>query len=124
MLYNNKMKVVTENGIRFRFKKKAILLSVLGTIGGTIAIAKMLGVTLDDVRNMDINQLVKLIPAYLISALATNHLIARTIRFADPVKGQRVKMVNGTWKRRRSNGSRKRTQRKSRKSRKSRRSRR
>lgn len=113
---------VTENGIKYRFKKRAVLLSVLGSIGGTIMIAKFLGVTSKDVQSMNIGQLLKLIPAYLLSAIVTNHLIARTIRFANPVRGQRVKMVNDVWKKRRSQRSqRSRRSRKSRKSRKSRR---
>lgn len=98
---------VIEDGIKYKYKKEALLLSVLGTLGGTLAIANYLGITTEDVRNMNIKQLVKLIPAYLLSGLITNHLIAKTIRFADPVH-----------KRKKSRKSRK--SKKSRKSRKSR----
>jgi hypothetical protein len=54
----------TENGIKYRFKKCALLLSALGTIGGTLAIANYLNITMNDVKTMNVNQLIKLISAY------------------------------------------------------------
>ncbi len=94
--------IVTENGIKYRVKKRALLLSILGTVAGTVLISKFLGVTQDDIKNNNIGQLVKIIPSYFLSFIVTNNLIAKTIRFADPIKGQRVSLKKGIWVKRRS----------------------
>ena len=109
--------ILTENGIRYKIKKRALLLSALGTVGGTVAIAKLLGITLEDLKNMKRDSLLKLIPASILSSIVSNFLIAKSIRFANPIS-RRVRMVNGVWRRRR--GSR-RSRRGSRRSRRSRR---
>jgi hypothetical protein len=92
--------MVWENGIEYKFKKEAVLLSILGTLGGTYIISQFLGITMDDLRNINIKQLAKIIPAYFLAGLITNNVIARTIGFANPVPGQRITYVDGAWKKR------------------------
>ena len=78
--------ILTENGVKYKLKKKSVLLSILGTTLGTVLISKFLGVTIDDLKTIKTEKLIRIIPSYFLAAIVTNTLIAKTIRFADPIK--------------------------------------
>lgn len=91
--------IIRENGIDYKVDKRALLLTALGTVGGTYAIAKFLGVTREDVIWMRPNQLLKLIPAYLLSMIVSMRVVPKIMRFANPVKKARKKRSKSNPKR-------------------------